>query len=120
MGFDQRGSVVIKVQRAQNGKWDVNEIGFDKPLASFDSESLALTYANDIVVSKPGSRVESGETDKQGFTDDVLLDSAIEMTFPSSDPISISPGATRIEGKPDTVDAGEDHQNSNTIERSDK
>jgi hypothetical protein len=44
-----------------------------------------------------------------------LLDSAIEMTFPSSDPISIAFGITKIEVAPDTVAARSDHQNSCTI-----
>ena len=44
-----------------------------------------------------------------------LLDGAIEMTFPSSDPISISFGITKIEIAPDMVAARSDHQNSGTI-----
>ena len=30
MGFDQKGTVVIKVRQGENGKWDVNETGFEK------------------------------------------------------------------------------------------
>jgi ribosome-associated translation inhibitor RaiA len=41
-----------------------------------------------------------------------LLDDAIEMTFPSSDPISVSIGFTKIETIPDMVAARIDHQNS--------
>jgi len=44
-----------------------------------------------------------------------LLDDAIEMTFPSSDPISISIGITKIEVAPDMVAARSDHQNSGAI-----
>lgn len=44
-----------------------------------------------------------------------LLDDAIEMTFPSSDPISVSAGITRIEIAPDKVEAQTDHQNTNSI-----
>jgi hypothetical protein len=44
-----------------------------------------------------------------------LLDGAIEMTFPSSDPISIAFGITKIEAPPDMVAARSDHQNSGTI-----
>lgn len=120
MGFDQQGSVVIKVQQAPNGQWDVNEKGFEKPLASFDSESMAITYANDIVGTKQGSRVEQGGKPEQGVADEALLDHAIEMTFPSSDPISVSSGITRIEVKPEKVDAGTDHQNSNAVESGNK
>src|SRR4051812_13160744 len=36
---------------------------------------------------------------------ETLLDDAIEMTFPSSDPISVSSGVTRIEKAPEMVPA---------------
>ncbi|MEC5161993.1 MULTISPECIES: hypothetical protein [unclassified Janthinobacterium] len=39
-----------------------------------------------------------------------LLDEAVEMTFPASDPISVDAGITRIEVAPDKVDAHTDHQ----------
>lgn len=45
-----------------------------------------------------------------------LLDDAIEMSFPSSDPVSVSSGITRIEVAPDMVVARTDHQNSEAIE----
>jgi hypothetical protein len=41
---------------------------------------------------------------------DELLDDAVEMTFPASDPISIDSGITRVEVSPDKVDASMDHQ----------
>ncbi len=44
-----------------------------------------------------------------------LLDDAIEMSFPSSDPISVVFGITKIEVAPDMVAARTDHQNSGTI-----
>lgn len=44
-----------------------------------------------------------------------LLDDAIEMTFPSSDPISVAPNITRVEVAPDMADARTDHQNSQSI-----
>jgi nucleotidyltransferase/DNA polymerase involved in DNA repair len=47
--------------------------------------------------------------------EETLLDDAIEMTFPSSDPISVAPNITRVEVKPDMVDARTDHQNSQSI-----
>lgn len=40
-----------------------------------------------------------------------LLDDAIEMTFPSSDPIAVS-SITRIEQSPDKAPAHDDHQNA--------
>lgn len=60
MGFDQKGTVVLRVCRAQNQQWDVKEQGLDKPLASFDREIDAVTYANDLAKTKEGTRVEVG------------------------------------------------------------
>jgi hypothetical protein len=40
---------------------------------------------------------------------ETLLDDAVEMTFPASDPISVDSGITRIEVPPDMVDASTDH-----------
>ena len=47
-----------------------------------------------------------------------LLDDAVEMTFPASDPISVDSGITRIEVAPDKVDAQSDHQHANKVEES--
>jgi hypothetical protein len=47
---------------------------------------------------------------------EALLDDAIEMTFPSSDPIAIEPNITRVDVAPEKVDARTDHQNSQSIE----
>jgi hypothetical protein len=57
MGLDQKGDSVFRVSRGQNSQWDVNETGFDKPLASFDSEGDACSYANDLARTKQGSKV---------------------------------------------------------------
>ena len=57
MGFDQQGDIVFHVSRGKDSKWDVTELGFDKPLASFDTEQNACDYAHDIAKSKQGSRV---------------------------------------------------------------
>lgn len=45
-----------------------------------------------------------------------LLDEAVEMTFPASDPISVNSGITRIEVAPDKVDAHGDHQLAGQVE----
>lgn len=47
---------------------------------------------------------------------ETLLDEAVEMTFPASDPISVDSGITRIEVAPDMVDACTDHQNAKAVE----
>ncbi|WP_426197335.1 hypothetical protein [Massilia sp. DWR3-1-1] len=44
-----------------------------------------------------------------------LVDDAVEMTFPASDPISVDAGITRIEVAPDMVDAARDHQHAAQI-----
>ncbi len=49
-------------------------------------------------------------TKKAAQAKEALLDDAVEMTFPASDPISVDAGATRIEVEPDKVDAQGDHQ----------
>lgn len=43
---------------------------------------------------------------------ETLLDDAVEMTFPASDPISVDAGITRIEVAPDMVAAHTDHQHA--------
>lgn len=60
MGFDQKGETVFSVLPGKNNKWDVSETGFDKPLASFDTETDARNYAHDIARTKQGSRVVVG------------------------------------------------------------
>jgi hypothetical protein len=118
MGFDQQGSVVFKVQRGATGLWDVNEAGFDQPLATFETRGKAVEYANDIARTKGGSSVELPGLVQTG-TDkakEALLDDAIEMTFPSSDPISVSSGIKRIAKAPEIVPARTDHQNSLAID----
>jgi hypothetical protein len=47
---------------------------------------------------------------------ETLLDEAVEMTFPASDPISVDSGITRIEVAPEMVDACTDHQNAKNVE----
>lgn len=49
---------------------------------------------------------------------ETLLDSAVEMTFPASDPVSVNAGITRIEVAPETVDAHDDHQHAAKVEQS--
>jgi len=49
---------------------------------------------------------------------ETLLDEAVEMTFPASDPISVDAGVTRIEVAPEKVDAQADHQHAGKVEES--
>jgi hypothetical protein len=45
-----------------------------------------------------------------------LIDDAVEMTFPASDPLSVSSSITRIEVPPEMVEASTDHQLAASIE----
>lgn len=89
--------------------------------ASHDEHALddALTDtfpASDPVAGKACEEVIAEEKKAK----EVLLDTAIEMSFPASDPISVDSGITRIEHVPESVDAHDDHQNSNEIEQGEK
>jgi hypothetical protein len=53
---------------------------------------------------------------REALAKEALLDDAVEMTFPASDPVSVDSGITRIEVAPDKVDATTDHQHSAAIE----
>lgn len=57
---------------------------------------------------------------KEEKAQETLLDDGVEMTFPASDPVSVSSGITRIEVAPDMVSAQSDHQNSQKIEAIEK
>jgi hypothetical protein len=46
---------------------------------------------------------------------ETLIDEAVEMTFPASDPVSIDSAITRIEVPPEMVAAHTDHQHANQI-----
>ena len=60
---------------------------------------------------------EECDTEEQ-MAKETLLDEAVEMTFPASDPISVDAGITRIEVPPDMVNASTDHQHAKTVEES--
>jgi hypothetical protein len=55
-------------------------------------------------------------TEKEEKVKETLLDDAVEMTFPASDPVSVASSITRIEVEPDMAPAQFDHQNSPAIE----
>ena len=58
MGFDQKGKSVFCVTQGDGGKWHVSEEGFEKPLATFDTQDDAEEYARDIAATKEGSTVK--------------------------------------------------------------
>jgi hypothetical protein len=53
---------------------------------------------------------------REAIAKETLLDEAVEMTFPASDPVSVASSITRIEVPPEKVDASSDHQNAAAIE----
>ncbi len=53
---------------------------------------------------------KTGAASEADLAKEALLDDAVEMTFPASDPISVNSGITRIEVAPEMVDAHGDHQ----------
>ena len=59
--------------------------------------------------------LEECETPKE-VAEEVLIDDAVEMTFPASDPVSVQSSITRIEVAPEKVDASSDHQGASAIE----
>jgi len=76
-------------------------------LASLQAVSFAVA-----IKALAGSETQSSQEQAK----QTLLDDAVEMTFPASDPISVDSGITRIEVPPEMVDAGHDHQNARSIE----
>lgn len=72
------------------------------------------------VAPVPLATEKSGQKSVQQTAKEELLDVGIEMTFPASDPVSVSSGITRIERSPDSVDAHDDHQNSNEVSENEK
>ena len=47
LGYDQKDSSVFRVARGTSGRWDVTEVGHDKPLASFNTRQDAREHARD-------------------------------------------------------------------------
>jgi len=68
-------------------------------------QAIANAFAIEMIAA-PGS-LSASETAKE-----TLLDDAVEMTFPASDPISVDSGITRIEVAPEKVEAARDHQHA--------
>jgi hypothetical protein len=71
-----------------------------RELANLECVKWAAAIATLAEQEQPTQEEQAKET---------LLDEAVEMTFPASDPISVDAGVTRIEVAPDMVDAQGDH-----------
>jgi hypothetical protein len=75
------------------------------------AELKAVKYARAI------RTMAGAESEPQGdIAKETLLDDAVEMTFPASDPVSVQSSITRIEVVPDKVNASSDHQGASAIE----
>jgi hypothetical protein len=72
-----------------------------------------VAYAVAIEMMAGAEHPPASETARE-----TLLDDAVEMTFPASDPISVDAGITRIEVAPEKVEAARDHQHAAAIEAS--
>lgn len=71
-------------------------------------QAIANAFAIEMMAA-PGSESSSHSAKE------TLLDEAVEMTFPASDPISVDAGITRIEVAPEMVEASRDHQGAGAI-----
>lgn len=89
--------------RALSQAFGVNTIGELAELRFFKWASAIKTLADE----------ETDTTEQRAK--ETLLDDAVEMTFPASDPISVDAGITRIEVPPEMVDASTDHQNATKV-----
>lgn len=93
-----------KDAKALHQAFGVSTIGELADLKFFKYASAIRTLAD-----------EECDTEQQ-IARETLLDDAVEMTFPASDPISVDAGITRIEVSPDKVDAHIDHQAAGEVE----
>jgi hypothetical protein len=73
-----------------------------------------MQIVNYAMAIKALSSCETASCKEQA--EEELLDDAVEMTFPASDPVSVQSSITRIEVAPDKVDASRDHQAAQSIE----
>jgi hypothetical protein len=75
------------------------------------AELKAVKWARAIRTMASAEAEPAGEKAKE-----TLIDDAVEMTFPASDPVAIESSITRIEVAPEKVDASTDHQGAAAIE----
>ena len=84
---------------------------------AFGVSTIGQLAQLDVVAHAVAIKMMAGSgTQSQGeAAKETLLDEAVEMTFPASDPIAVDAGITRIEVAPDKVDASRDHQGAAAI-----
>lgn len=54
------GKVFYRVERSDTGQWEVNEEGFEKPIASFSLKDDAVDYAHRLAETKNAAEVRVG------------------------------------------------------------
>jgi hypothetical protein len=77
-----------------------------RDLANLDCVNLARAIV---------ALAETEITPAKEEAEEQLIDDAVEMTFPASDPVSVASSITRIEVPPDMPPAHLDHQNTQSI-----
>lgn len=73
-----------------------------------------MRIVNYAIAIKALSSCETASSKEQA--EEALMDDAVEMTFPASDPVAVQSSITRIEVAPDKVDASRDHQHAQAME----
>ncbi len=92
-----------KTAHALKSAFGVNTV---HDLANLDCVNLARAI---VALAETEITPEKEEAEEQ------LIDDAVEMTFPASDPVSVESSITRIEVPPDMPPARLDHQNTQAI-----
>ena len=59
MHCDPRTEFLIQMQQGANGQWNVNQVGHDAPLASFEDIEECVDYASEIAREKGGIVVQT-------------------------------------------------------------
>lgn len=77
-----------------------------RDLANLDCVNLARAIV---------ALAETEITPAKEEAEEQLIDDAVEMTFPASDPVSVASSITRIEVPPEMPPANLDHQNTQSI-----
>lgn len=96
----------------------VSETQAEALRSAFGIETVAqLAELKPVKVAHAIQMLAAEECDEPSqVAQETLLDEAVEMTFPASDPLSVASSITRIEVAPEKVAASLDHQAATSIE----
>jgi hypothetical protein len=59
MNLDPHSQVLIQMQQSADGRWNVNEVGYDQPLGSFEDIEQCVDYASTVAKEKNGIIIQS-------------------------------------------------------------